>query len=117
MTKMKVARKTCLYCNSKKINRVGLIVADKFQDVTTVDEAHEHKLVEPGPVPYKMSTKQCLKLGLWLSLFFTPFAGPMLAYVVKIMYEGGVDKKATDLANNHWFRQGYCYSCGGIWEN
>lgn len=111
------SRKTCCpACKSKYMARVGWLVEHGFPSVTKVDENFEYTFTKPGPVGHCMNFKQWKKLAIWLSLFFTPIAGPFMAYIVKILYDGGVDEVESARVQKEWARQGFCYDCGITWR-
>jgi hypothetical protein len=109
-------KKSCPACGGRKLSRVQDVVESNFHGVKTVPERYEWKLTKPaGPVVARMSMKQFIKLSLFLSLFFTPFLGPFMAWMVKILYDGSIDPKATKARVQEWARQGFCFKCGLIW--
>ena len=112
--KRKTRRRTCV-CGSKHTDRVGYIVDNEFKGVTRVDEDYEHTFIKPSPVFVRMTIKQWFKLSLLLSLFFTPFCGPLMALAIKMLYDGKLDEKLTKKAMDEWKRQGFCFKCGITW--
>jgi hypothetical protein len=110
-------RKSCPECRSRDIARVKHIVENDFRGVTVINEDCKDTLVEPGPVYIFLPWKKVGKLALWFSLFFTPFAGPLMALAVKILYDGKIDEEASVQTHKEWARQGFCYSCGSTWDN
>jgi hypothetical protein len=109
-------RKKCLVCNSKHIGKVGEIVSSDYEGVTIVDERWEHNFIKPKPIISIITFKQWVKLSIILSLFFTPFAGPFLAFIVKIFYDGRIDKDLTRKDLNIWRNQKFCFVCGITWK-
>jgi hypothetical protein len=95
---------------------VGYLVDNNFTGVTVVHEDFEHTLKKPGPEFTCMTFKQWWKLALWLSLFFTPFAGPFMAMAIKILYDGKLDEEISKRVQKEWARQGFCFKCGITWE-
>jgi hypothetical protein len=116
MKKDKDRRRVCIECGSKHTERVGWLVENDYPGVTRVDEKYEHTFEKPGQVRTCMNFKQWRKLAIWLSLFFTPIAGPFMALAIKILYDGKIDKEMSAQVQKEWARQGFCFRCGVTWE-
>jgi hypothetical protein len=109
-------RKSCANCGGRHIDKVGRIVKADYEGVTTVHEDYEWTFQVPAVAYTCITFKQWLGLSILLSIFFTPFAGPGMAYAVKILYDGRIDHAITKKVIDLWYDQKFCFKCGVTWQ-
>jgi hypothetical protein len=93
-----------------------MVINSDYENVEFVDEDTEWRFTQPKNIQTKLTIKQTLGLSILLSIFFTPFLGPVMALIIKGIYDGKKDETLTKKELDKWANQKYCFKCGIIWE-